>query len=77
MSSNAEWYIGHAVVELLVQERVVSMFSVIDILERRLQSGDSSKRRVYEDSGGDRKATGLCLSPVLPGVSDSFFCLFV
>ena len=43
MSSNAEWYIGHAVVELLVQERVVSMFSVIDILERRLQSGDSSK----------------------------------
>ena len=42
------WYIGHAVVELLVQERVVSMFSVIDILERRLQSGDSSKDEFME-----------------------------
>ena len=43
MNSNAEWYIGHALIELLSQDRVVSMFSVIDILERRLQSGDSSK----------------------------------
>ena len=55
MSSNAEWYIGHAVVELLVQERVVSMFSVIDILERRLQSGDSSKDEFMEilETGAD------------------------
>ncbi|WP_144284297.1 hypothetical protein [Salmonella enterica] len=43
MSSNAEWYIGHALVELLEQERMVSLFSVIDILERRLQDGNSSR----------------------------------
>ncbi|SSW86079.1 Uncharacterised protein [Klebsiella pneumoniae] len=41
MNSNAEWYIGHALIELLSQDRVVSMFSVIDILERRLQAGVS------------------------------------
>ena len=43
MNSNAEWYIGHALIELLSQARVVSMFSVIDILERRLQAGVSSR----------------------------------
>ena len=43
VSSNAEWYIGHALVELLEQERMVSLFSVIDILERRLQDGNSSR----------------------------------
>ena len=43
MNSNAEWYIGHALIELLSQDRVVSMFSVIDILERRLQAGVSSR----------------------------------
>ncbi|WP_167469946.1 hypothetical protein [Salmonella enterica] len=30
-------------VELLEQERMVSLFSVIDILERRLQDGNSSR----------------------------------
>ena len=43
MNSNAEWYIGHALIELLSQDRVVSLFSVIDILKRRLQAGVSSR----------------------------------
>ncbi len=43
MNSNAERYIGLAVVELLAEGRLVSMFAVIDILERRLEDEDLSK----------------------------------
>ncbi|MGX9867197.1 hypothetical protein [Enterobacter mori] len=43
MNSSAERYVGMAVIELLEQGRVISMFSVIDILERRLEDDDLSR----------------------------------